>query len=581
VDKPEFYRLIHGFKGLPLSSFVARSTFSRVLPRFSHKCLRRASPEFNPSFLIVCGLAGFAIGGDADSNFLRSSAMASTINTNIQSLTAQRNLANSQLSLSTSMQRLSSGLRINSAKDDAAGLAISERFTSQIRGLDQAARNANDGISLSQVAEGALGSSSTILQRIRELSVQSANATNSASDRAALNAEVGQLASELDRIAQTTQFNGQNILDGSFTSATFQVGANANQTIIATTANFSTTKYGNNRIGATVATTTGGAGDLVQGTLTTGTTPTTATAAAASGIVADTLTISGATGAATVTVAAADSAKAVVAKINAQSGTTGVTATARTQVDLDTFTNVGNYSLAVVSNNAAATPVTVAFNIGAVPNTADGLAAAITAFNDKASQTGVTAKINSAGSGITLTNETGADISILNNSANPLNVGAVTTANAATAYVNGSIVLDSNNSFGISSTAAAGGAVAGATYFTGTLGVAASELQPASSLDVSTVESATRSLATVDSSLAVISGQRAKFGALQSRFENAISSLNTTSNNLSASRSRIQDADFAQETANLSRTQILQQAGTAMVAQANQLPQSVLQLLKG
>ena len=504
--------------------------------------------------------------------------MASTINTNIQSLTAQRNLANSQLSLSTSMQRLSSGLRINSAKDDAAGLAISERFTSQIRGLDQAARNANDGISLSQVAEGALGSSSSILQRIRELAVQSANATNSASDRAALNAEVGQLASELDRIAQTTQFNGQNILDGSFTSATFQVGANANQTIIATTANFSTTKYGNNRIGATVATTTGGAGDLVQGTLTTGTYPTTTTLSTTSGITADTLTISGATGAATVAIAAGDSAKAVVAKINAQAGVTGVTATARTSVDLDTFTTVGNYSLAVVSNNAAATPVTVSFNIGAVPNTADGLAAAITAFNDKASQTGVTAKINSTGNGISLTNETGADISILNNSANALNVGGQTTGAAATAYVNGSIVLDSNNSFGIASAAAG---AAGTAYFSGTAGVAASELQPASSLDVSTVESATRSLATVDSSLAVISSQRAKFGALQSRFENAISSLNTTSNNLSASRSRIQDADFAMETANLSRTQILQQAGTAMVAQANQLPQSVLQLLKG
>jgi len=149
--------------------------------------------------------------------------MASTINTNIQSLTAQRNLATSQLAMATSMARLSSGLRINSAKDDAAGLAISERFTSQIRGVNQAARNANDGISLAQVAEGALGSSSGILQRIRELAVQSANATNSASDRAALNAEVGQLTAELNRIAQTTQFNGQNILDGSFTSATFQV----------------------------------------------------------------------------------------------------------------------------------------------------------------------------------------------------------------------------------------------------------------------------------------------------------------------------------------------------------------------
>ena len=160
--------------------------------------------------------------------------MAATINTNVASLTAQRNLGMSQASLNTSIQRLSSGLRINSAKDDAAGLAISERFTSQIRGLNQAVRNANDGISLAQTAEGALASSGNILQRVRELAVQSANATNSASDRQALNAEVNQLTSELDRIAKTTDFNGRKLLDGSFTSAAFQVGANANQTITAT-----------------------------------------------------------------------------------------------------------------------------------------------------------------------------------------------------------------------------------------------------------------------------------------------------------------------------------------------------------
>jgi flagellin len=503
--------------------------------------------------------------------------MASTINTNIQSLTAQRNLANSQLSLSTSMQRLSSGLRINSAKDDAAGLAISERFTSQIRGLNQAARNANDGISLAQVAEGALGSSSGILQRIRELAVQSANATNSASDRTALNAEVGQLAAELDRIAQTTQFNGQNILDGSFTSATFQVGANANQTIIATTANFSTTKYGNNRIGSVVATSTGGVGDLVQGSITTGTTATTATASAVSTIGADTLTISGSSGSATIDIPASASAKTVAAAINAQAETTGVSATARTTIDVSAF-SAGSYNLQVISNNPAATPMTVAFNVGTAANTSDGLAAAISAFNDKSSQTGVTAKLNSAGNGITLTNSTGADISIANGatSAASFNAGATVVGAGASAYINGAITLDSNSSFGISSLT--GGSGAGNTYFTAL--TAASELQPASSLDVSTVDSATRSLATVDSSIAVISSQRARFGALQSRFENAILSLNTSSENLSASRSRIQDADFAMETANLSRTQILQQAGTAMVAQANQLPQSVLQLLK-
>lgn len=521
--------------------------------------------------------------------------MASTINTNIQSLTAQRNLANSQLAMATSMARLSSGLRINSAKDDAAGLAISERFTSQIRGVNQAARNANDGISLAQVAEGALGSSAGILQRIRELAVQSANATNSASDRAALNAEVGQLAAELNRIAQTTQFNSQNILDGSFTSATFQVGANANQTIIATTANFSTSKYGNNRMGSAVATTTGGPGDLALGTTSAGTNPSTAIAAAASAVAQDDIVINGATGAVTIRVNAADSAKAVAASINAQSGTTGVTASARTSIDINNFTTAGSYSLNIVSNNSAATPTTIAFNIGTSLNNGDGLAAAITAFNDKSGQTGVTAKINSAGTGISLTNEFGADIFITSaatsvgsfDAVNPpvgpippavaVAPAAVTVAASGTAYITGAITLDSNNSFSISSPLGESTGT-GASYFT-TVNTA-SELQPVDTLDVSTVDAATRTLSTVDSSIAVIASQRAKFGALQSRFETAITSLNTTSENLSASRSRIQDADFAMETANLSRTQILQQAGTAMVAQANQLPQAVLQLLQ-
>jgi flagellin len=519
--------------------------------------------------------------------------MASTINTNIQSLTAQRNLSTSQLAMGTSMARLSSGLRINSAKDDAAGLAISERFTSQIRGVNQAARNANDGISLAQVAEGALGSSSNILQRIRELAVQSANATNSASDRAALNAEVGQLTAELNRIAQTTQFNGQNILDGSFTSASFQVGANANQTIIATTANFTTTKYGNNRLGSSVASSTGGPGDLALGTASAAMNPTIATNAAASGIVADTLTISGSTGQDTVAVAAGDSAQKVAASINAKASTTGVTATARTTVDLTTFTAPGNYSLSIVSNNPAATPITVAFNVGALPNNVDSLAQAISAFNDKSSQTGVTARVNNAGNGITLTNDAGADIfitsttaagsfNVVNPPTGPIPPAAavagtpVTVAAAGTAYITGSITLDSNSSFSVGSPL--GAAATGASYFLGTTG--ASELQAAATMDVSTVDAATRTLTTVDSSLASISSQRAKFGALQSRFETAISSLQTTSENLSASRSRIQDADFAMETANLSRTQILQQAGTAMVAQANQLPQAVLQLLQ-
>jgi flagellin len=528
--------------------------------------------------------------------------MASTINTNISSLTAQRNLSMSQMSLSTSMQRLSSGLRINSAKDDAAGLAISDRMTAQVRGLNQAARNANDGISLAQVAEGALGSASSTLQRIRELAVQSANATNSASDRAALNAEVGQLTAELARIASTTQFNGQNILDGSFTSATFQVGANANQTIIATTANFSTSKYGNNRVGSEIATSSGGPGDLVLGTKVAGTNR--SVAAATNGILADTFNIEGTTGSATLVVELGDSAKKVATSINAKTATTGVSATARTLADASNFGPVPlpqSLSLSVISSNLTA--VSVAFTVAA--NTADGLAAAINAFNDKSSQTGVTAKLNSAGNGITLTNETGADISILNNSATGTfdlpGIGATApdfaavpptgyiagtaltvAATGGTAVVVGSVTLDSDKTFSITpdvNTTSSSGFSNGTSYFVGG-STGGSQLQAADTLDVSTVESATRTLTTADSAMSVISSQRAKFGALQSRFESTIANLQTTSENLSASKSRIMDADFAMETANLSRTQILQQAGTAMVAQANQMPQQVLQLLK-
>ena len=501
--------------------------------------------------------------------------MSSTINTNINSLTAQRNLSQTSNALSTSIQRLSSGLRINSAKDDAAGLGISQRFTSQIRGLNQAVRNANDGISLAQTAEGALGSAGNILQRVRELSVQSANATNSASDRAALNAEVGQLTSELDRIAKTTQFNGTNLLDGSFGSASFQVGANANQTITATSANFSTSKYGNNRIGSLVATTAGAAGDLVLGTAVAGTRVTSAVTGAVSTIAADAaFAVNGAAGSAVVSIGAGDSAKTVAANINAKTSSTGVTATARTEFDVTALALNGSYSLDVTSNNTAA--ATVSFTVGAALD-ADGLAGAITAFNDKSAQTGVTAKLNSAGTGITLTNETGEKVLIKNNSVvgNTATFAGVSAAGAGVStYMTGALTLDSDKTYALVNTTAA----AGVSFFTAAN--TSSQLQAASTLDVSTVASATRTLATVDAAINAVNSQRASYGALQSRFDTTVANLQTTSENLSASRSRIQDADFAQETANLSRAQILQQAGTAMVAQANQLPQGILALLR-
>ena len=524
--------------------------------------------------------------------------MASTINTNIASLTAQRNLGISQASLNTTINRLSSGLRINSAKDDAAGLAISERFTTQIRGMNQAARNANDGISLAQVAEGALKSSADILQRIRELAVQSANATNSASDRMALNAEVNQLTAELDRIAKTTNFNGRNLLDGSFTSAQFQVGANAHQTITATSSNFSTSAYGNYRIGARAAEVDNSMGDLTIGSATGSVLAQGAVSGSAIG--SGTISINGAFGKADIDYPAGSTAAEVTALINAQTEKTGVSASARTEIQLGGFASGAtapvSYTLLLSSNNDTGQAVGLSFTVG-VPVNADSLSDAAKAFNDTAAKTGVTARVSNDGQGIVLTNAAGNDIKLINNSTagdltiyqpntNPLTVisgaSALNAIPAATTWsvgdasvVTGQITLDSSKSF--TATSNPGGDPGS---FLGTTDPRPSQLQKAQDMDVSTVDAANRTLAIVDSAIAAISAQRANYGALQSRFETTIANLNISSENMSASRSRIQDADFAQETANLSRTQILQQAGTAMVAQANQIPQGVLSLLK-
>jgi flagellin len=490
------------------------------------------------------------------------------INTNVASLNAQRNLTNSSASLSTSLQRLSSGLRINSAKDDAAGLAISERFTSQIRGIDQATRNANDGISLAQTGEGSLASAGDILQRIRELAVQSVNATNSASDRAALQAEVSQLASELDRIAGTTAFNGQRLLDGS-NSNTFQVGANADEVITASTTNFRTDNYGNNRIGSLAATSTSNLGDLTIGS-TAGAKRSKVTAVTVHDTVQSTLKIDGALGSASVVIATGLSAKAAAKLINAKSADTGVIASAKNEFDLTAFTASTAYSLNFKSNNTTAVAIT--FTAGSTIN-ADGLSGAVNAINDATSKTGVTAKVNSAGTGITLNNASGEDITItVTTGTNGLTIGGTATASGLSSIATGELVFDSDKTFAVTSQTNAGFLLATTST--------SSQLQKVSAVDVGNVDAANRTIALVDGALQAVNGQRAKFGALQSRFDSTIANLRTTSENLSASRSRIRDTDFAAETANLTRNQILQQAGTAMLAQANALPQQVLSLLK-
>jgi len=481
--------------------------------------------------------------------------MPQVINTNVMSLNAQRNLNKSQNGLGTALQRLSSGLRINSAKDDAAGLAISERFTSQIRGLTVASRNANDGISLSQVAEGALSEAGNILQRVRELAVQSANATNSSSDRKALQAEVGQLTSELQRIAKTTEFNGTKILDGSFGTALFQVGANANQTIVATTANFKTEQYGNFNVDGRDSTT--GAATTYAGIA---------------------LTISSASG--TSTGITGTSAKALTEAVNRETDTTGVTASAETDVTL-TFTAAGSYSFTMAADNATTDAATVAFNLTAASGV-DALTGAANAINDVSDKTGVVAIVNDTGTGVELHHYEGENITMATLAANDVVadisvVGTATTAltnaGASTVVASGEIQLNSEQAFNAVDTATAVALSAAATVSV------AGSLEKVQDLDVTTVDNANTALGIVDSAIAQISSQRAKFGALQSRFESAIRNIATNVENLSAARSRILDADFAVETAALTRQQILQQAGTAMLSQANSLPQNVLGLL--
>ena len=456
-------------------------------------------------------------------------------------------------------------------------MAISERFTGQIRGLNQAVRNANDGISLAQTAEGALKASGDILQRVRELAVQSANASNSAGDRQALQQEVGQLVAELDRISQTTEFNGAKLLNGSFGTQQFQVGANANQTIVAATANLRTSVYGNNQ-----NTSANGSGSGAS-----------ATSWGTNGVTAGTLAVNGSLGSKNITIAANDTATAMADKINLQTANTGVTASARTELDLS-FTSVGSYTFELRSENTPTAPAlgqSISFNVSAT-NTSDGLSNAIAAINEQSAKTGVTASLNATSTGIVLSNATGQDIGLYKSAASGANAGAITiqklradgtatgaadtlaaASGADASTISGYVVLDSEKSFSTVATTTN-------AFNTATAANSASDLQKVANLDVTTFKKATEALKTVDSALAFINGERAKLGALQSRFETSISNLQVTSENLSASRSRILDADFAAETANLSRAQILQQAGTAMVAQANQLPQGVLSLLR-
>jgi len=709
--------------------------------------------------------------------------MPQIINTNVASLNAQRNLNNSQSALSTSLQRLSSGLRINSAKDDAAGLAISERFTTQIRGLNQAARNANDAISLSQTAEGSLGEYGNILQRVRELALQSANSTNSSSDRAALNSEVQQQLAELDRISTTTSFNGQNVLDGTFQGAQFQVGANANQTITVNIGNASTDALGAYQFSNTASPVTGvalasgdltingvnvgasadGSADDIVNSINAVSNQTNVTATATSSITATNtptgrtslvsgdLVINGVDiGAVAGDYNLATQGSNIATAINNRTATTGVTATANTVTGAITLSSSVGETIALTSTNTTAGAARVenatglelstnganasstltlaaakgtsastfafanytagdtisvgtggsatqytldatqatgasdgaggyyigdgftddatlnaeildAINgttaagsaaTGVVATTSGGTNITLTAdaFGVETAASAVltdggggaaTAITNTAGTGIaegstvivdgtTYTFITGSssgnNVSLTDSSINnvatalgaaiDVNYAANTTdADASVATNVVTITADVFGTPGNASVDATGTAVgagvtevntaatdgaytasttyglislsSGEAYQVGGnnpgvagLSTASATLTAINTIDISSVTGANDAISLVDGALDQISTIRGDLGAIQNRFESTIASLSTTSENLSAARSRIRDADFAQETAALTRNQILQQAGVSILSQANGLPQLVLSLLQ-
>lgn len=484
--------------------------------------------------------------------------MAITIATNVASLNAQRNLGATQNNLNSSMERLSSGLRINSAKDDAAGLAISDRMTSQIRGLNQAVRNSNDGISLAQTAEGAMQESTNILQRMRELAVQSANDSNTGTDRASLQKEVAQLSQELDRIATTTSFNGKKVLDGSFTAQSFQVGANAGENISFSVGGASSTQIGSHQYKAD--------GNISE-----------AGAATTNNVLAQNLTVSGSLGTDTVAVADSDSAKTITQAINNKTAQTGVEATAITKAKLS-VTAVGAQSFDLKGKNTTAESISANItNINDLTELSD-------AINAKASETGITAELAADKKSIMLTNQEGHDISLNHNagamSAQGIAADGKTTSGSASALsstvtdvtVGGNVTFNAEKSYSVQSSVATGSITTDGT-------LESSALSSVGSVDIGSRTGAEDALQVIDSAISFIDTERANLGAIQNRFESTIANLQNISENVSAARSRILDADIAQETSNMTKQNILQQAGVSILAQANQAPQLALSLL--
>jgi len=486
--------------------------------------------------------------------------MPLTLNTNIDSLNAQRNLTNSKATLSQALQRLSSGLRINSAADDAAGLAISQQFTTQINGTNQAVNNANDAVSEAQTAGGALSTLTDALQSIRTLAVESANGSNSAADRAALDAQVQQQIAEITRIASQTSFNGTKVLDGSSGVTTFQVGANVGNTISVNLAQ----GVRADQIGQVAS----GGGTNVTATALTGSNLTiqvgTGTAVSIGASVAGS--------AGTTAGQSSYSAYSKVQAINA-AGVAGLTASAST-------TATGAVAFSNITGGSAGT--TYALTINGVAIYAAGTAiatgqvltgsAVATQINLYSSQTGVTAGLSATGQ-LQLTAADGRDINQVE-TVTAGTGGTGTGAGIAAAQTRGTITLSAASNIVIGG---AGSADVGFNAGGQTISLSAATLANA---DVLTVTGANNTIAAVDSALATVSAFQSQLGAIQNRFTSTVKNLQSTVQNLTSSRSTIQDADFAAETAKLTQSNVLQQAGISILAQANQQPQLILKLLQ-
>ena len=492
----------------------------------------------------------------------------SVINTNVSAIAAQNSLRTTGLNQSTAMERLSSGIRINSAKDDAAGLAISTRMTANIRGLAAAIRNANDGISLTQTAEGSLASISDNLQRIRELAVQSANSTNYSTDRAALNAEAAQLVSEIDRVASNSTFNGIKLLDGSYQDQSLQVGAG---------------NEANDRISVSIA--SAKSSSLGVGGGSSYNTSITSAAVGATAMLSGGLSINGFVVGASNTDGVSSTGSdasgiAVAAAINAVSGQSAVVATVqKTQL---AGTTVADGAQAALASGAV---LINGVNIGAIEAAASPVArgAQMTAaINAKSGQTGVVATFSTTTGAVNLSALDGRNIAITATTGTTQTATGLTFTEGAdvTTITRSTVKLASSNAAGITiagitaASLTASGLTAGYSASTATAGAGVS------TIDLSTAAGSQTALSTLDKAINSITDSRASMGAYQNRLTASIANLENSSMNLQASRSRILDTDYAKETTNLAKAQIIQQAATAMLAQANQSAQSVLALLK-